>query len=280
MKRNKRQVNVNKYDQDYYHSLYKSPDYVKKINMNDFGNIYQNIASLTDISSNQSVVDFGCGNGELSFYLYLKSNCSAVGIDYSKDAIEIANEHLDKLAKRDRKAKEKIKFINKDNKSLPMLRADQVYFCDVLEHLYNEEVNSVLKKAKSWQKNGSIIFLVHTDNDLFLNCVRPLLDIISVITFTSKIRDIRDRNNWEKERHVNLSNPHKMRAKMKKFGFTQIALKYPDPKLVTIRNQLGKLCRIPLLDYIIYGAIRISKSFSPSFFAAYKYEKSEQNKKD
>jgi len=270
MKKNRRQVNANKYDIDYYTSLYKSPDYNKKIDLTKFGHIYQNIASLTNISSNQSIVDFGCGNGELGFYLYLKTKCSVIGIDYSGDAIKIANQHLKKLVIRDKNAKEKIKFISKNNNRLPILKVDQVYFCDVLEHLYDEEVNLVLKKAKSWQKNNSIVFAVHTDNDLFLKYIRPILDIISVITFSSKMSDISARNKWEKERHVNLSNPYKMRAIMRQFGFEQIAFKYPDAGLDKIRNQLGRLSRIPLMDYVIYGVMNISKSFSPSFFAAYK----------
>lgn len=268
----KRQVDVNRYDTDYYEKLYVSPDYSKEFDWNDFGDIYKDLANLIQLSPKDSVVDFGCGNGELSFCLYKKYNSKITGIDYSRDAISIAKNNLKKLKTINTRAT--LDFINNNNDQLPEFRAvDYVYFCDVLEHMYNDEIELVMEKIKKWNKNKGVRIIVHTDNDLFLRFIRPFIDLLAIFFGITSVKDIKRRNRWENERHVNLTNPVKLRKYIKKLGFRQMVLKYPKIDMSRVENQLGGLVKIPGLKYIAYKCVAILRSLSPSFYAVYEYKK-------
>jgi SAM-dependent methyltransferase len=270
MVNNDKQVDVKKYNRDYYENLYNSPEYSNNFSWDEFGNIYKELTNLIAISPNNNVIDFGCGNGELTFCLYKKYGCNITGIDYSKYAINIANENLMKLNKKNPVTK--IKFINSNNDALPNFdNIDYVYFCDVLEHMYENEIFLVLNKIKSWRKNKNLRIVIHTDNDLFLKFVRPLLDIISIIFGVSSVEEIKNRNNWENERHVNLTNPAKLKKYVEKFEFKQIKLAYPQISLNRVEKQLGKMSRIVGFKNIVFYCVKYFSFLSPSFYAIYEY---------
>lgn len=269
-----KQVDVEKYNREYYQGLYVSPDYATDFDWNMFGDIYKEMANILPLSKDGTVVDFGCGNGEQSFCLYKKYGCSVIGIDYSEDAIGIAKENLEKLYTKDPSAT--VSFVNNNNDALPMLEnIDVVYFCDVVEHMYDNEIALVMEQIKQWNRQGKIKAVVHTDNTLFLDFVRPFLDSLSVLCGVSTVRDIKKRNAWENERHVNLTNPRRFRRTMESFGFYEITLRYPEISLGRVERQLGKLGRVPGLSKALYAGVKMFQFLSPSFYAVYehRYEK-------
>ncbi len=266
----KKQVEMNKYDKEYFGHLFKSPDYSKRIKLSSFGHIYRDLARLHRLSEKDKVVDFGCGNGELSFCLYQKYKPSIIGIDYSADAIDIAKDNLKKLTKLHKSPK--ISFLNVNNEDLPSLKdINCVYFCDVLEHLYDQEIAVVLKQVKSWNEN-KIKILIHTDNNVFLRFIRPLLDLLSVLSKTSTVEEIKRRNQWESERHVNLTNPKRFRKAMSQYGFYQVRVIYSDVSMENIEKQLAGLAQLPFLRESAYFFLRVFKSLSPSFYGVYEYQ--------
>lgn len=266
----RKQVSVTKYSRDYYESLYVSPDYSTDFDWNNFGDIYKETANILSLSPQEKVVDFGCGNGEMSFCLYKKYHCSVIGIDYSEDAVAIAKSNLLKLKQKDPSAT--ITFINNNNDELPELSdIDCVYFCDVLEHMYEDEIRNVMEKVKFWGRNGKLRIVVHTDNDLFLKYIRPILDCLSVASGTLSRADILKRNNWEDERHVNLTYPRKFNTVMRAYGFQEVRLRYPEISLLRVKRQLGSLKKIPGLAVFLTAAVNILKFLSPSFYAVYEY---------
>ncbi len=265
-----KQVKTIKYNKKYFESLFKSHDYSKKVKFASFGHIYRDLANLCKLSPGDKVVDFGCGNGELSFCLYQKYGAEVTGIDYSGDAIQIAKDNLVKLCKIDKNPN--IRFINVNNDGLPKLKnISYVYFCDVLEHMYDHEISQVLKRVKLWN-NKKIRIVVHTDNNTFLRFVRPFIDGLSIITGTSSVHQVQSRNLWESERHVNLTNPSKFRKNISKYGFNEVKLFYPEVNMDKIERQLGGLSRLPLLKKIVFFALKMLKPLSPSFYGVYEYE--------
>lgn len=265
-----KQVDKSKYNKEYFVSLFKTPDYSKKVTLNSFGHIYREIANLYKLSPEDRVVDFGCGNGELSFCLHKRYNPTIFGIDYSKDAIEVSNVNLNLLKKRDKNLK--IKFINTNNNHLPDLKdINYVYFCDVLEHMYDHEIATVLNEIKKWNKT-KIKILIHTDNNIFLRFVRPFLDLLAIISGLSNPKAINKRNIWESERHVNLTNPRKLREFIELLGFRQVKLVYSVASEDKVGRQLGDLSSLAFLKSLSFTILHFFKSLSPSFYAVYVYE--------
>ena len=216
-------------------------------------------------------MDFGCGNGNLSFYLALKYHPTIIGIDYSKDAIVICNERKTVLLNK-KVNLSKISFVNRNNQSLPELNnISAIYACDVFEHMYDTEINKVLKIFKRWKGKKNIKLIVHTDNDLYLNFVRPLLDLLALITGKTTIKFLTGRNIEEKKVHVNLTNPSKLNRLMSRHGFHQNILTYPKVTTKKISQQLGPLSRFRLLVQTAFIILSVLKFLSPSFYAVYEY---------
>ena len=52
----------------------------------------QKLIELTNLVDGKRVLDVGCGIGNTSFYIAKKYKCDVVGVDFSKIAVERANE--------------------------------------------------------------------------------------------------------------------------------------------------------------------------------------------
>ncbi|HEX8923238.1 MAG TPA: class I SAM-dependent methyltransferase, partial [Patescibacteria group bacterium] len=140
-------VSPEKYNKNYY-SIFKQPNY-RRYNPSLAAKKFREIDALVNITSKDLIVDFGCGQGDMCFFLSAKYHCKVIGIDYSKDAIDLALSHL-----KDFKYAQKqvdITFYNLDNDHLPDLSGVKyVFLNDVVEHLYDPELSQVFKKMYSW----------------------------------------------------------------------------------------------------------------------------------
>lgn len=174
-----KQVNPKYYDQKYFEFQSASPNFKKKITPSNFVKKYQEIASLISLAPSDHICDFGCGNGDLSFLLSLKYHCRISSIDYSPDAINICQSNLT-LFQKNTNPNPNIKFYNRDNQHLPSLKKIKaVYFCDVFEHLYPSEIKFIIKSITKW---GNPDIVVHTDNNLYLKYVEPVIELICLLT--------------------------------------------------------------------------------------------------
>ncbi len=163
------------------------------------------------IKRDMCVLDLGCGKGDISIYL-AQEGAKVVGVDYSKDAIDIAK---NSLLKQSRAVRNKVSFFVKDAKKLdfPKSSFDVVISLDMFEHLYKEELEIVMQQIRSALKNNGLLF-VHTEaNKVYLDIVHPLYayPISSFLVWINKIftgkiypnlpKD--PRNALHKEQHVN-----------------------------------------------------------------------------
>lgn len=256
-------VDSKKYNKDYY-NIFNQPNY-SKYHFNLAPKKFHEVSQLVNIDKNKIIIDYGCGQGDMCFYLSSKYDCKIIGIDYSSDAIFLAKKHLKDFNK-NRKNKANIEFFNLDNKSLPDYKnIDYIFLNDVVEHLYNEELKLIFNKFKKWNKNITII--IHTDNDLYLKLVRPLLDIFT------KIFNIYEKNHYISRKeieklHVNLTYPLKFKSFMKTLGFKEIKLVYPQISKTAIEQQLGG--KKTIMTNIFYSILILLKHLSPSFYSSYK----------
>ena len=102
---------------NHFNNIAKDYDYYKQKNKFYYSNLKSLLRDL--ISKNSSVLEFGCGTGDLIASL---NSTSGVGYDPSVEMIKIA-----------KKKHNKIKFVTK----LPQNKFDYVYMSDVVEHLDN-----------------------------------------------------------------------------------------------------------------------------------------------
>ena len=104
-----------------------------------------NSGILCHISTHKTILDIGCGSGYLSEQIKKKGN-TVYGIDYTKEAVEVAVRRIDYAALCDIE-KEDIPW----NKKF-----DVILFADILEHLYNPK-NVIERSTKFLKKDGVLI---------------------------------------------------------------------------------------------------------------------------
>lgn len=265
-------VSEKKYDYEYYKNIYGISNHNKPLKKFNFKQSHLYTASLLKLKKSDTVVDFACGTGDLSILLAYKYSCKVMGIEYSPNGILLANRSKKMLERSNPKVANKIRFIFSKNENLPNFKKiAAVYLCDVIEHLYDGEINLVLKKFISW--NDKIILVIHTDNNIFLRYIRPIIDLVGLILNKISMEEIKDRNKRENQVHINLTTAHQLTSKLKKYGFKKQKLMYSPVTKERIKNQLSKLGSITILVEIIYTLSGLFSFFLPSIYAVYKREK-------
>lgn len=112
---------------------------------------------LAALRPGMRILDVGCGRGEVVLYC-ARHGMYAVGVDYSKDAISIAEQ-----AKATHKADEqkRMKFVCDDVKNIKGESFDRIFMLDLVEHLYDWELDQLFQVCKSLLRpTGEII--IHT----------------------------------------------------------------------------------------------------------------------
>ncbi|MBI2439713.1 MAG: methyltransferase domain-containing protein [Candidatus Moranbacteria bacterium] len=262
------QVDSNLYSKAYYQNAYgrsilsEDGTYFKTGHLT----IFSEMANLLKLQPTDRIVDYGCGNGDLAFFLVSRYGCDCTGIDYSKSAIDICQEKLQMIPQ----YTGKMRFINTNNDyQHDFSNIKAVYLADVVEHMYDPEIELVLSQIRGWGSDVSIV--VHTDNTFYLNTIRPVFDFIHIIFGIRTWKAVREANQHDRSLHVNLTNPYRLRRLMRKNGFEEVLFKYPTlNKETLVRNQLGKLQNIPLIVSFSLVALKILDFLSPTFYALYK----------
>lgn len=147
------------YNKDYYLNVCLGSEEFKKSMGQDISPDIKNLLKRIPLRRNATVLDLGCGRGDISIYVSKKVK-KVVGIDYSEDAIKIANSIKQKLQK---KSQEKISFIRVDATKINFSENefDCVIALDIFEHLTKSQLNLVLKQISKILKPEGILF-VHT----------------------------------------------------------------------------------------------------------------------
>lgn len=266
-----KQVDPNKYNKDYYQRVYGEANFLKNKGyfISRSTPRYEEVINLVKIKRGDTVVDYGCGNGDFAFYVASRYHCEIIAIDYSREAFRICKKKL----KQDRNASIKIKFINCGSEHLSdLLNIKAVFFSDVLEHIYDCEVEFVLNKIRTWDYNRSMKVVVRTDNNNYLKFIAPIFNILNLMLRNKSLKQIIIENRKIKELHVNLMTQGALKNKMKKWGYRQIMTKFPSPTNSRIKNQLGKLICIPYLCEICEYILKKCSFLSPSFYAVFIYK--------
>jgi ubiquinone/menaquinone biosynthesis C-methylase UbiE len=182
------------------------------------------------IEPNTKVLDIGCGRGEMVFFAAL-NGADAVGIDYSKDAIDLANLANKKQSKTIRA---KTEFLLMDAKKLafPDSSFNTVVMTDVVEHLYPQELDLAFKEIKRVLKNQGLV-VIHTApnkifNDYFYkfysypmsSLLVSIWRLISGKKYPNIAKPSDLRTDSHAIMHINEPTYYSLRQHFRKYGFT------------------------------------------------------------
>lgn len=206
-----KRVDSSVYSKEYYLNTCLGFEKFEKFNGNKLNSRWEKLLSLIKVGKDSKILDVGCGRGDLVLYC-AKKGAFVVGIDYSKDAIDIAR---NLFKKQNKNIQKKIKFYNMDAKNIDFKKNsfDTVVSFDVFEHLYKEELEIVMKKiSKVLNRNGTL--LIHTEaNKIYLNFTHKfyIYPVSSVLIYLNKLFFKKEyagfskdpRNELHKIQHVN-----------------------------------------------------------------------------
>ncbi|MBI3397102.1 class I SAM-dependent methyltransferase [Candidatus Woesebacteria bacterium] len=124
--------------------------------------------------TNGPFLDIGSGKGELVLYL-ARNGKRAFGIDYSKDAYEIATKNL---SRENKKVKALTSYKILDITNLPYKNNffECIFLLDVVEHLTPKQLKLTLKEIKRVLKTDGTV-IIHTNNKYFEKLSKLLIAV-------------------------------------------------------------------------------------------------------
>lgn len=177
------------------------------------------------------VLDIGCGRGELVFYAASRGAKYAIGIDYSQESIAISREARDQQSEERQK---NTRFFKADATRLPFPNSsfDYIFCTEVWEHLYPEEVATMLAEIRRVLSPHGIL-VVHTAPTWIFNdytyrfwCY-PLSSLLLFffMLFTGKtypniLHPSALRGEYERSMHVNESSHWAVYTALQREGFS------------------------------------------------------------
>lgn len=263
-----KQVNSKVYDKSFFNRVYGEDNNLVDFDSNVSKYYYDEMLRIKKLNKSDTVVDYGCGNGNLAFLLWKKYRCKIIAFDYSKDAIDICKTRLSKIKKKYPKID--ITFLVANNNNLPKLdNIKAVYFCDVVEHMYDAEIKMAVEKIRTWS-DKTIKIIIHTDNNYYLRFVRPAITTIMILLGKKTISQALVDKEEENRVHINLTNPKKLADTMHKLKVNHLRTLYPKVTLSKIKKQLSVLGHIGLIANICYKILNLTPFLSPSFYSVFR----------
>jgi len=222
-----KQVDSKIYTKDYYLNVCLGHEEYQKTKGKVLSKKWEEILEKLPLKKGMSVLDLGCGRGDVCFYL-AKKGINVIGIDYSKDAIKLANDVLNLSTQNVRK---RIKFYNQNAKDIDFRKDsfDIVIAFDFFEHLYKEGLEQVMKKVSEILRRKGLL-VIHTEaNKLYLDYTHrsytyPLSSFFIFInnklfnkSYPGLPKD--PRNEYHKQQHVNEPTIFYLRDLFSRYSF-------------------------------------------------------------
>jgi 2-polyprenyl-3-methyl-5-hydroxy-6-metoxy-1,4-benzoquinol methylase len=167
----------------------------------------ENMAMLSGDIRGKRVLDVGCGRGELTHRLY-EMGASAIGVDYSAEAVAIANSTFKNHIG------ETLRYLQKDILSFSGDKFDRILMADVVEHIEEKPLELLFEKsARLLNEDGYVI--IHTaPNKLFYDAVykNRVAEARRVGAYLPK----NPRTYYEDLMHINEQTPETLRTALNK----------------------------------------------------------------
>ena len=176
---------------------------------------------ISGLTQGDSALDIGCGRGDLMMAL-AKKGADVTGIDYSKDALEIAQKAIDKQPV-EKRNKLKVLHSNATALNFSDQTFDYIFMTDIVEHLYPSELHRCFKECKRVLKpKGKLV--IHTAPNRWYNDFgyplweQPVNKILNRL-FRQKLLTRPIRTEIDRKVHINEQTIVSLKQYMKKTGF-------------------------------------------------------------
>lgn len=270
-------VDPSTYDERYYAGRYQNIDYQNLKKLSEFDHIYRKAGSMLQFQERDRIVDFGCGAGHLSFYLYLKYKCDITGVDYSRDALFLCENNLKTIENRREHSaiRERVRFLLLDSNNPPNFKGVRaVFLIDVVEHLYDHELDYILNKIKKWGGKNGIQLIMHTDNNYYLKFILPITNFLAVCLGKNTFHKLKKDKIELAKGHVNLTTAGKLKRRLTSHNFKVLKIEYPSMDIAITKNHLGPIAKYRIILYPIFYAGKILYFLRPSFYMLAKHRNS------
>ena len=164
--------------------------------------------------SGESLVDLGCGRGELLAVAVAQGAASAIGVEYAESAVRLARQTLAAQG-----ADERAQVLEADLRAVPLpdASADLVTLLDVVEHLSPDELDAALAEAARLLRPGGRV-LVHTmPNRAIYTVTYRVLRALGGRRWPAD-----PRNDWERLMHVNEQTTRSLRGALRRAGLRDV----------------------------------------------------------
>lgn len=250
MENDMKSVSSKIYNKKYYLTVCPGSEEFKKSGGKKLHLRLEKLLQQLTINKSTKILDVGCGRGDVALYLG-KNSKETVGIDYSNEAIALANSTKKNFPFSVRK---KVHFRTMNIKELffPDNYFDVVICIDVLEHLYKDEAEQALGEIKRVLRKDGILFLQTGVNKLLYDLAYKYY-IFSINQAITKIDKFIRRVNYEslgkdprtvdeKRQHVNEPTYFYLKDLLSEFKFEG-----------KIKTEIGYIRPIKSIKTIIYN---------------------------
>ena len=121
------------------------------------------------LSSNDCIVDFGCGKGRLSFYINYYYNCKITGIEMNNNYFDICINNKKNYLKNYNKEKNKIEFLNIFAEEYKISSTDnKFYFFNPFSvQLFMKVINNILISLEKSPRDIDLILYYPSDEYIY-----------------------------------------------------------------------------------------------------------------
>jgi 2-polyprenyl-3-methyl-5-hydroxy-6-metoxy-1,4-benzoquinol methylase len=239
------------YDKDYFLKSLPGIEYLDRPDVVDPA--IEDTIRFGEIQAGFHVLDFGTGRGNLPIAL-AQRGITALGVDFSQDAIDFAREYAKRFPK---EVQSKIEFGRMDMSDLDFeSQFDVIAFNQVYEHLHDWELEILIQKFKRALKPNGIL-VISTPNLNYIRYLFPLKRVLelpfkiakeilrvfrgkskhmsSLSAFLKEIFKIKYPESEHTELHINLQTPNSICRFVKHQGFeTQVTCVDRHKNLISI----------------------------------------------
>ncbi|MCX6322171.1 MAG: class I SAM-dependent methyltransferase [Bacteroidia bacterium] len=186
---------------------------------------FRMVINSLNLHQSDSLLDIGCGRGELVIYHALNGG-KATGVDFSDEAIKLANAKAGKL-----KA-DCLFHINSFEKIDEEIKFDRIISIDFIEHISVEEGKAFFKKCYNLLKPGGRLVVYTYPNTIRRRFGYKLIRIFSIIKRKSLPKREPDTiSDHYKQYHLNEQSYFSLKNGALNEGFTKVRVQYFDPSI-------------------------------------------------
>ena len=223
------------YDKDYYRKSLPGIEYLNRTDVVD--PVIEETIHFGGIKAGDHVLDFGTGRGTLPIAL-ARRNCTALGVDFSQDAIDFAREYVKRFPQ---DIQNRVEFRRMEMSEFNLENQfDVIVFNQVYEHLHDWELEILIPKFKRALKPAGTL-VISTPNLNYIRYLYPLKRILelpfkivkeisrllrrkskhasSLSAFLKEIFKIAYPESEHTLLHINLQTPRSIRRFLERQGF-------------------------------------------------------------